>query len=390
MKIGFDISQTGATKAGCGFFADSLIQSLAGIDHENEYMLYPTFGDSFWDPEWEKSVRHIPQSNFHSVKGHKTFEAARAFWSDSNHDLEKELHEPDVIHSNNFFCPKGLKKTRLIYTLHDLSFVDWPDWHTEENRVGCFKGVFEASIYADFVISVSQYSRKHFLETFPHYPADRINVIYEASRFSIRHDLRPPSSVIGLVPDRFWLNVGTLEPRKNQERVIRAYSKLKAEAKTTFPLVFAGGIGWLMQDFKRTIRELGLSKDVLILGYVDDTTLHWLYQNCFAFVYPSLFEGFGLPILEAMSLGKAVITSNVASIPEIVGDAGILVDPLDETAICQAMMGLAKNPQFHADLKDRAANRAKKFSWNEAAKAVLDCYRRCTLRFPRDAVGRKK
>ena len=256
----------------------------------------------------------------------RTFEAAKLFWNHPPEDFETILGNPDIIHANNFYCPRGLRNARLVYTLYDLSFLAHPEWTTEQNRTTCFQGVFNASLYADLIISISHFSRNHFLEVFPHYPADRIVVVYPASRFAPSAAVTMPKD-LSFLQTPFWLSVGTLEPRKNHEKLIRAYSLLKAKHGQTFPLVLAGARGWLMQDFEKELDSLNLQNDIIILGYIDDPTLQWLYQNCFAFVYPSLFEGFGLPVLEAMSLGAAVLTSNFSSLPEIVGEAAILIDP---------------------------------------------------------------
>ena len=374
MKIGFDVSQTGTQKAGCGYFADSLIRHLAEIDLANNYILYPTFGDSFWDPEWPSGTCRIRQHNFRNAQGHRTFEAAKFFWNRPPEDSEAKLGNTDIIHSNNFYCPRGLRNARLVYSLYDLSFLVHPQWTTEQNRTTCFQGVFNASLYADLIISISHFSRNHFLEVFPHYPADRIVVVYPASRFAPSAAITMPKD-LSFLQTPFWLSVGTLEPRKNHEKLIRAYSLLKAKHGQTFPLVLAGARGWLMQNFEKELDSLNLKKDIIILGYIDDSTLQWLYQNCFAFIYPSLFEGFGLPVLEAMSLGAPVITSNVSSIPEIVGEAGIMVDPLDEKALYKAMHKMAMDAAFRLDLKNKASRQASKFSWESAARTVLEAYK---------------
>lgn len=375
MRIGFDVSQTGRDKAGCGFFAESLIRHLAALDSDNEYILYPTFGDLYWDPDWPRTTCRIDRPNFRRGLGHRTYEALRAFWSNPPPDLEAQLGNPDLIHSHNFFCPLGLKRARLIYTLHDLSFLEHPGWTTEQNRIGCFTGVFHASLYADLIIAVSEYTRRHFLDTFPHYPAERVVVIYPASRFSGSEKIPRPESLPSLQPERFWLNVSTLEPRKNHLRLLQAYARLKAHLGETFPLVLAGGRGWLIEDLEQTLEELGLQQEVIQLGYVDDEALQWLYQNCFAFIYPSLFEGFGLPVLEAMSLGAAVIASKTTSLPEIVGSAGLLVDPLREEEIFQAMLRLSTGEIDREKLKEQALRRAEAFSWKRAAQEVLRLYR---------------
>lgn len=374
MRIGFDVSQTGRSKAGCGYFADSLIRSLAEIDSQSEYILYPTFGDAFWDPEWSRGGCQIDRPNFRRGLAHKSLEAAQQFWRNPPPNLEANLGHPDIVHANNFYCPTALVNARLVYTLHDMHFLEHPEWTTEDNRLGCFAGVFDASLYADAIIAVSEHTRRHFLETFPHYQADRVVVIYEGSRFSARSDLIRPAAVPSLQPNGFWLNVGTIEPRKNHRRLIAAYARLKAHLGRTFPLVLVGQPGWLMEDLEQLVNTLGLRHDLMQLGYVDDATLRWLYEHCFALIYPSLFEGFGLPVLEAMTLGAPVIASSVSSLPEIVGTAGVLVDPFSEEAIFKAMLKLCVGEFDREALRDMARQRARSFSWETAARAVLELY----------------
>jgi glycosyltransferase involved in cell wall biosynthesis len=380
MRIGFDISQTGSTKAGCGYFADSLIKELAKIDSGNQYVLYKTFGDSFWDP-CANDISGIHQANFKFGLKHSSLEAAQNFWQNLTDDYGKQLGQPDIIHSNNFFCPeRKIEHAKFIFTLYDLSFLEHPESTTERNRLTCFNGVFNASLNADFIIAISNYSRRHFLATFPHYSADKIQVVYPASRFTKIIKQERPKRFAQFMPEQFWLNVGTLEPRKNQYRLLQAYAKLKAQQKQAMPLVLAGGEGWLMDDFKKKVVELGLQQDVHWVGYADDAELQWLYQNCFCLVYPSLFEGFGLPVLEAMTLGAPVITSNVSSIPEIVGSSGILIDPFKEDEIVHAMFELVTEKNKRNRLREQALKQANQFSWVTTAKSILEIYNQALAR----------
>ena len=373
MRIGFDVSQTGKAKAGCGYFAESLIRHLAQIDQYNEYILYPTFGDSYFDSSIS-FVCKINQNNFRNGLRYFLSHHARDFWRNPPINYETPLGEPEIIHANNFFCPVRLYNARLIYTLYDLSFMEFPEWTTEQNRTACFNGVFNASRYADFIVAISENSRHHFLEVFPHYPRDRIVVMHPASRFSSSVEVDKPNSLDLIQTERFWLCAGTIEPRKNHRLILRAYAKLKKCMGHPFPLVIAGGEGWLMGEFRADIEGLGLSEDVILLGYVDDYTLQWLYQNCFAFLYPSLFEGFGLPVVEAMTLGAAVITSNTSSIPEITGPAALLIDPRQEEELFQAMRKLILDQEFRVALKNKALEQARAFSWNDAAVKMLELY----------------
>lgn len=336
MKIGFDVSQTEGKKAGCGYFAYSLIQELKSLDSQYEYMLYHNFSD------------------------------------------KTDFGCPDIIHANNFFFPTADEKSKVVYTLYDLSFIENPLWSTEANRTFCFDGVFNAALNADHIIAISEYTKKHFLEIFPHFAEEKISVIYPATRFSNIKlgKLKKPSKFSKLTAEKFWLSVGTIEPRKNYVQLLNAYEKLKSKDAATFPLVIAGGQGWLMHDFEKQIEQRGLKDNVIITGYLKDAELEWLYQNCYAHVYPSVFEGFGLPVLEAMSLGAPVISSNSSSLPEIVADAGILVDPYDMEDICEAMYKLSQSTEYRNALQEKALEQAKKFSWRKTAQQVVEIYER--------------
>lgn len=373
MRIGFDISQTGNFKAGCGYFAESLIRHLSLIDKKNEYQLYRTFGDSFWDPNFNKTYDNDGPNIRYGLQ-HRSKEEAWNFWKNSAAHIEKDLGFPDIIHANNFYCPQKMERAKVLFTLYDLSFLEYPEWTTEENRTICFNGVFNSSLYADFIIAISEYSRENFLQVFPHYSPDRAVVIYPASRFSLNSKLSQPRFLSALKAERFWLNVGTIEPRKNHKRLLKAYAMLKAQKGEIYPLVLVGGKGWLMEDFQNEINLLGLKNDVRVLGYLDDVALQWLYQNCFAFIYPSLFEGFGMPVLEALSCGAAVISSSATSLPEIVGDAGVLIDPNDVGQIYKAMDNLLEGRVNCLELKEKALHQSKNFSWDSAAVDTLALY----------------
>lgn len=376
MKIGFDISQTGSNKAGCGFFADSLIQALVRIDRVNEYILYPHFGTTFWDPQDKRTTRKADHPNVTRKIVGKDFEKSMTFWSDLPTDGEKELGRPDIIHSNNYSCPRGLTRARLVYTLYDLSFLEYPELTTEENRGKCFEGVFCASIDADFIISISEYSRARFLDVFPHYPEKRIRAVPLGSRFSGERDSgKGPVVWKGLCSGEFWLAVGTLEPRKNLRRLLRAFSMYVRQEKADRPLALAGGKGWLEGDLEDVIRDLGMTKHVHMLGYVSDWELAWLYRNCYCFVYPSLYEGFGLPVLEALDHGAAVITSRCTSLPEVAGEAAYYIDPFNEQDIAKAFIKLDAEVACREDLQKKAVIQAGKFSWDKSAEKVLDVYK---------------
>jgi glycosyltransferase involved in cell wall biosynthesis len=372
MHIGFDISQTGSGKAGCGYFAHAMIQAMLELAPEHHYSLFPSFGDFYFDALMPilntyagRHVRYGPR--------HFSMETARIFWTRS--DTETSLGMPDIIHANNFWCPIQLASSRLIYTFYDMAFAVEPAWSTEVNRVGCFEGVFRSAMAADWVVAISEASRAHYLKVFPHFPEERIRVIYPCSRFSDSTLEGKRQNALKAIPVKgYWLNVGTIEPRKNQRRLVDAYARYLALGGAPMPLVLAGGKGWLMEDFKKHLVELGIETHVVMTGYVSDDELIWLYRNCYANLYPSLFEGFGLPVLEGMQFGAPTLASLSTSIPEVAGDAAVLLAPEDTEVWAQAMLQLAANRTQRDQLSAAARVQAGRFDWKQSAASLLHLY----------------
>jgi glycosyltransferase involved in cell wall biosynthesis len=372
MHIGFDISQTGDGKAGCGYYAHAMIEALIDVAPQNRYSLFPSFGDFYFDKRMP--MRNPYQRQFtHYGPRHLTRESARMFWSSDN--IEDQISKPDIIHSNNFWCPVQVELARLFYTFYDLGFLIDPSWSTEANRIGCFEGVFRSSVAADCVVAISKASRSHYLEVFPHFPEERIRVIYPCSRFKDSELVgTPPPALTGVSPGAFWLSVGTIEPRKNQYKLAEAYARYRVLGGENLPLVFAGGKGWLMDGFKTSLSDLGIENDVILTGYITDDELIWLYRNCYANLYPSLFEGFGLPVLEGMQFGAATLTSDSTSLPEVAGEAAVMLSPDDTEGWAQAMLDLGANPDKKNWYSQMGRERAKLFSWVDSAKQLLDLY----------------
>jgi len=372
LHIGFDVSQTGSTKAGCGYYAHALVKALLDLAPHHRYSLFPSFGDFFFDAGMPL---HAPYAgrDVHYGPRHLAAETAARFWRGDA--LEDALAHPDLIHANNFWCPTQLASTRLVYTFYDLGFAVDPAWSTEANRVGCFDGVFRSAIAADWVVAISHASRAHYLHTFPHFPEQRIRVIHPCSRFAdASEEGKRPRALDGANSSAFWLNVGTIEPRKNQRGLAESYARYLALGGAPLPLVFAGGKGWLMDEFQSHLRELGIAAHVIMTGYVTDAELIWLYRNCYANLYPSRFEGFGLPVLEGMQFGAPTIASNTTSIPEVSGTAAILLDPDDTEGWAQAMLRIAADREQRDRLATSARVQADRFDWKQSATELLALY----------------
>ncbi|PIV21985.1 MAG: glycosyltransferase family 1 protein [Hydrogenophilales bacterium CG03_land_8_20_14_0_80_62_28] len=372
MHIGFDISQTGSGKAGCGYFAHALIKAMLELAPEHRYSLFPSFGDFYFDALMP-ILNPYSGRDTHYGPRHLSPETARKYWA--GNEVEAALGNPDVVHANNFWCPTQLASSRLIYTFYDMGFAVEPSWTTEANRVGCFDGVFRSAMAADWVVAISEASKAHYLSVFPHFPEARIRVIYPCSRFADSSaEGKRPKALDDVSAGGYWLNVGTIEPRKNQRRLAEAYARYLALGGAPMPLVLAGGKGWLMEDFQKHLSELGIEARVVMTGYVSDDELIWLYRNCYASLYPSLFEGFGLPVLEGMQFGAPMLTSNSTSIPEVAGDATILLAPEDIEGWAQAMLRLAANRLERDLLSSSALEQAGRFDWKHSAAALLQLY----------------
>lgn len=359
MKIGFDISQTCESKAGCGFYADQIVQALARVDHENEYILLPWFYD--YRPRTFHHATKIKSSNF-SVRMIKNF-------------TEEELEDLDIIYSNNFRFPKNTKAKKIV-TIYDVGFMDNPDFTTEANRTFCYQGTLDSVLFADVIIAISNYTKERLLHFFPMVNPDKIIVLHCGNRDALLKE-KEKDEVLkkhGLIKNDYYLSVGTIEPRKNYLTLLKAYAAYKEGKSTYKKLCIAGGYGWMEEQFEDNIKQLGLEKDVVVTGYVSDEELANLYRNMFTFIYPTWYEGFGLPVLEAMNFKKPVIVSNVTSIPEITGEAAILIDPNHFEEITMGMDRLENDEELYNSLVKDGFERTKLFSWDMVAKKIVNLY----------------
>ncbi len=283
----------------------------------------------------------------------------------------------DLFHATDFVLPPTLPRTRSLLTVHDLSFLRVPDAASASLRRYLEAVVPRSVARADQVLADSQATKDDLIEIY-RTPADKISVLYSAvdGRFGRVTDeiaLRAVLDRHGLNDKTFVLSVGTVQPRKNYSRAIRALSKIRDQG-IDLHYAIAGGSGWLEDEMYRSIRESALEDRVHILGFVPDEDLPALYSGARALLAVSLYEGFGLPVLEAMACGTAVITSDLSSLPEVAGDAGILVNPLDTDAISAAMMRLLTDSTLRQRLAAAGIEHVKRFSWAKSARQLKSIY----------------
>jgi glycosyltransferase involved in cell wall biosynthesis/SAM-dependent methyltransferase len=371
MKIAIDVSLAVGESAGVGSYTRGLLEGLAAIDADNEYLLY-----SYLDIPQAPQPPFPQQPNFALRTLQLDAEHWEQIWYQADLPPQGAMDAVDVVHSPFFNAPKA-HHGALVVTIHDISFLLQPQFHTEGNRLHCLQGTLNAALYADRVIAVSQQTQKDLIDYFA-IPEERIRVIYEAPR-KVYAPERNVEAIRGAlerlgVLHSFILFVGSLEPRKNLKTLLQAYATYVTRHDGAEWLVVAGGKGWLSGDFSQIAAELGIAERVKFLGYVQEADLRVLYSAAKLFVYPSIYEGFGLPPLEAMACGAPVITSNTSALPEVVGDAALLIDPHNSEELCQAMQRVLCDDDLRMRMRRRSLARAKLFSWEQTAEQTLAVY----------------
>jgi glycosyltransferase involved in cell wall biosynthesis len=283
----------------------------------------------------------------------------------------------DLLHGLAFVAPL-LARCPTMITVHDLSFLRFPNAFRPFNRTYLALATRASVRRARCVIAVSESTRQDVIALLGA-PPDKVVVVYNGVTEAFSPAPAPQAveqaRQLGL-PERYILYVGTLEPRKNLVRLLDAYAALRRRSADAPPLVIAGGKGWYYEEIERRVDELDLGQQVIFPGFVPAEDLPWLYRGAALFVYPSIFEGFGLPVLEAMACGAPVITSTVSSLPEVAGDAALLVDPEDTEGLADAMHRALCEPGLAEALRAAGIERARRFSWDHTAAETAGHYRR--------------
>ena len=373
LRIGLDVAQTCLERAGCGWYADSLAHALVAAEPENEYFLYHHFGQ--WFNDRTDTGTRIDAAHVQSPLGALSREEADAFWEGVRAGTVPLPGEPDIVHANSYQAPP-VGKARLIFTVYDVCYWMHPEFTTDGNRIHCQEGVFDALQRADGFVFISESSRRDFERILPGW-LERNGKPSTVTLLGQReHPATEAFNFPQTVGDDFWLAVGTLEPRKNYETLLDALDLYWTRSSRPLPLRIAGGGGWKSDALKAHLATMEAAGRVERLGYVPDAELLRLYASAQALIFPSWHEGFGLPVLEALSQGAPVICSDRASLPEVGGDAAIYIDPTSAESICQAMLELESNPSRRAALVEAGKRQAARFSWAQTARQTLDFYRR--------------
>lgn len=364
-RIGIDARLTYYRHGGIASYIRHLIETLPMVDADNDYLILHQRKDS----------RNLALgANQRKVR----------CWTPSHHRLERLAMAVevlplglDILHSPDFIPPMG-GRYKSVITIHDLTFLHYPEFLTADSK-RYYNGQIDSAVKrADHIMTDSEATRRDVLSLLD-VPEDKVTTVL----LGISDHFQPASQEIvtaftkpnGL-PDDYLLFVGTFEPRKNLSGLLDAYQMLRDSYSDAPKLVLTGQKGWLFEEISTKFEQFMQQGAVQWLENVAFDDLPALYSGAHALILPSFYEGFGFPPLEAMACGTPVIVSNRASLPEVVGDAGIQVEADDAEALAEAIMRILSDTALADDLVQRGLARAKIFSWEKTAREVLDVYQR--------------
>lgn len=352
MRIAIDAQTTLGQKTGFGFYVKNLVEALAKVDSKGEYVL----------------IKPQTQQDFPTWK--------RFWWDQLVFPSRAKKARVDLLHQPCFSAPI-LFTGKVIVTCHDLISVFFPENLPLASRLFYSRWMPFSYRKAMMVIADSEHTKKDIISLL-RIPERRIKVVHLAVSKEFK-PIKSSSKHRGILKKyrtgpRYFLHVGTIEPRKNLEFLVRAFALAYRDGLEE-NLVITGKKGWYYDGLFELVKNLNLTQKVVFTGYVEEKDLPALYSGATAFLFPSLYEGFGLPPLEAMACGTPVISSSTSSLPEVVGSAGILLPPRNEKLWAENMVKIVKDKGLAQTFKNLGLRQAAKFSWESTAKKTIEVYR---------------
>jgi len=353
---------------GIGTYIRNLLRHLARIDHDTEFVLLCT--------EADLGVAAQLGPNFRSV-----------LEPSPNYSIREQIHvpwvlrreRPDLFHAPHYVLPAAIHCNSVV-TIHDCIHLMFPQYLPNRMAYAYARAqMWTAAHRSDCILTVSDASKRDILHLF-NIPPEKIVVVYNA--IDAHFSLTPPPDAVARVRERYQLDhrfllyVGNIKPHKNLVRLIEAFSELRTGDLEDLKLLIIGDEISKLPALRLAVHRHKLHKHVRFLGYVPDDQLAVLYRLAAVFVFPSLYEGFGLPPLEAMASGTPVVVSNVSSLPEVVGDAAVLVDPHDIDSIVDGLRCVLTNPARADDMRRKGLERSREFSWERSVARTLEVYKR--------------
>ena len=388
MKIGIDYTSAATQGAGIGRYTRELMRALLALPSDNFYSFFYASRKRVDESKIQNPKSEIQRLPFHDKWLMRVWQRLRI-----PIPVELIVGKVDLFHSPDFTLPPTLPGVPTLLTVHDLSFIRDPGSAWPSLRAFLNQAVPRSVKRATHVLADSQATKDDLIELFGT-PSEKISVLYSGvdARFTPVRDQTEIDRVCAKyqLPRPFILSVGTLQPRKNYTRLIEAFAKAVKHPSTPlrsaqdaptaqskdagWHLVITGGTGWLTEPIFEQVKRSGLEGRVHFPGFVDDADLPALYSAADLFAYVSLYEGFGLPLLEAMACGTPVIGSNTSSLPEVIGEAGLQVDPREVDGIAHAIQQMIDRPELREKSIELGLARAKLFTWDKAARQLLTIY----------------
>jgi len=373
MKIAIDGTIVREEITGTGFYITNLINGLIKIDNLNNYYI-------FGDEQYLRKYIKIDKDNFRVV--HKRFKnrIIRVLWEYFIFPFELKKLKIDILHSPNYITPLLKFGFKIILTIHDLTFLLFPEKYTITKRWLFGKMIPVFIKKSDKIVAVSENTKKDILKFFS-IPDDKILVTYESypEYYNFSIDRSKAEDILNKygIERNFILYVGMIEPRKNIISLLKAFVELDKDLE--LDLVIVGKKGWYFKEIEKYMENainLRLKNKIMFTGYIPEHELKYFYRLALMFVYPTLYEGFGLPPLQAMACGTSVITSNISSLPEVVGDAAIKINPDDLGDLKNSIKWLYTDEGKRDELIKKGLENVKKFSLENVASNVLSVYRK--------------
>jgi glycosyltransferase involved in cell wall biosynthesis len=366
MRIAFDGTTLRPGRTGVGYYTEHLLHHLAARAGDDQIVVISN--------RPVDTTRQLPSGVQIACS---SLRIPRMVWMQTLGPRMLRHEHVDVVHFTNGMVPMA-SPVPTVVTIHDMSLTLYPRYHPARRVLLNRPLVDIAARRADAIITVSVSAKRDIVRLYG-LPSERVHVVHEAAAPSFRpvHDSSERERVrrrYGL-PDRFILYVGTIEPRKNLPKLIEGFAKRRKSRDLPHQLVCAGPYGWLSRDIEDRIDRLQIEDAIRFTGYVPFEDLPALYSLAEMFVFPSLYEGFGLPVIEAMACGTPVITGPVPALSEVAGGAVEQVDHLDAESLGDAMVGLARSRERRENLSALGLQRSHYFSWDRAARETLEVYR---------------